>query len=72
MKQGCCYGGADIMRSQASLKLRPLLYFGAMALHNRALRIIDDFFEKTPPTFGWNDYYNHSNEPVHHVPYLFV
>ena len=35
-------------------------------------RKLDDFFEKTPPTFGWNDYYNHSNEPVHHVPYLFV
>ena len=35
-------------------------------------RRLDDFFEKTPPTFGWNDYYNHSNEPVHHVPYLFV
>jgi predicted alpha-1,2-mannosidase len=35
-------------------------------------RNLEDFFEKTPPSFGWNDYYNHSNEPVHHVPYLFV
>jgi predicted alpha-1,2-mannosidase len=35
-------------------------------------RQLEDLFEKTPPTFGWNDYYNHSNEPVHHVPYLFV
>jgi predicted alpha-1,2-mannosidase len=33
---------------------------------------LEDLFEKTPPSFGWNDYYNHSNEPVHHVPYLFV
>jgi predicted alpha-1,2-mannosidase len=33
---------------------------------------LEDLFEKTPPSFGWNDYYNHANEPVHHVPYLFV
>lgn len=33
---------------------------------------LEDFFEKTPSSFGWNPYYNHSNEPVHHVPYLFV
>src|SRR5690606_5851027 len=30
-----------------------------------------NFFEKTPKDFLWNDYYNHANEPVHHVPYLF-
>ena len=35
-------------------------------------RQLEDFFERTPETFGWNAYYNHSNEPVHHVPYLFV
>ncbi|WP_263353799.1 GH92 family glycosyl hydrolase [Acidicapsa acidisoli] len=35
-------------------------------------RKLEDFFEKTPDSFGWNSYYNHSNEPVHHVPYLFV
>jgi predicted alpha-1,2-mannosidase len=35
-------------------------------------RRLEDFFEKTPDTFGWNAYYNHSNEPVHHIPYLFV
>jgi predicted alpha-1,2-mannosidase len=33
---------------------------------------LEDMFEKTPATFGWNPYYNHSNEPVHHVRYLFV
>jgi predicted alpha-1,2-mannosidase len=33
---------------------------------------LETFFEKTPPSFGWNPYYNHSNEPVHHIPYLFV
>lgn len=29
------------------------------------------FFENTPEDFSWNDYYNHANEPVHHVPFLF-
>jgi predicted alpha-1,2-mannosidase len=30
-----------------------------------------DFFDKTPEDMLWNDYYNHPNEPVHHVPFLF-
>jgi predicted alpha-1,2-mannosidase len=38
----------------------------------RFVSMLEDMFEKTPPTFGWNPYYNHSNEPVHHIPYLFV
>jgi predicted alpha-1,2-mannosidase len=29
------------------------------------------FFEKVPDNMMWNDYYNHANEPVHHVPFLF-
>lgn len=29
-----------------------------------------NFFDKTPDGFHWNDYYNHSNEPVHHVPFM--
>ena len=29
------------------------------------------FFEKTPEDFLWNDYYNHPNEPCHHVSFLF-
>jgi|GEM_PF-888651 len=32
---------------------------------------LESFFEKTPGNFLWNDYYNHANEPVHHVPFLF-
>jgi predicted alpha-1,2-mannosidase len=28
------------------------------------------FFEKTPADFLWNNYYNHANEPVHHVPFM--
>lgn len=30
-----------------------------------------DFFENVPDDMMWNDYYNHANEPVHHVPFLF-
>jgi predicted alpha-1,2-mannosidase len=33
---------------------------------------LEEFFEKTPKTFGWNAYYNHANEPVHHIAYLFT
>lgn len=32
---------------------------------------LTEFFEKTPANMMWNDYYNHPNEPVHHVPFLF-
>ena len=28
-------------------------------------------FDNTPSDFLWNDYYNHANEPVHQVPFLF-
>ncbi|MGV8963725.1 MAG: GH92 family glycosyl hydrolase [Candidatus Saccharimonadaceae bacterium] len=30
-----------------------------------------NFFEKTPGDLLWNDYYNHANEPVHFIPFLF-
>jgi predicted alpha-1,2-mannosidase len=39
---------------------------------DRFAATLEDMFEKTPATFGWNPFYNHSNEPVHHIPYLFV
>ena len=32
---------------------------------------LEDFFAKTPDVARWNDYYNHSNEPVHFIPFLF-
>jgi len=32
---------------------------------------LENFFEKAPKDLRWNDYYNHANEPVHHVPFLF-
>ncbi|MBK1792259.1 GH92 family glycosyl hydrolase [Persicirhabdus sediminis] len=34
---------------------------------------LEPFFEKSEGQFtGWNLYYNHANEPVHHVPFLFT
>jgi predicted alpha-1,2-mannosidase len=36
------------------------------------LSYLTEFFEKTPQNFSKNDYYNHSNEPVHHAAYLFT
>lgn len=38
---------------------------------DRFLSELEMLFEKTPKDFSWNEYYNHANEPVHHVPYLF-
>jgi predicted alpha-1,2-mannosidase len=32
---------------------------------------LENFFGRTPDNMLWNDYYNHSNEPVHHVAFLF-
>ncbi|WP_157949929.1 GH92 family glycosyl hydrolase [Vallitalea okinawensis] len=31
-----------------------------------------ELFEKTPKHMKWNDYYNHSNEPVHTIPFMFA
>ncbi len=33
---------------------------------------LTDFFDRSSDDFLWNDYYNHPNEPVHHVPFLFA
>ena len=32
---------------------------------------LQNMFGKTPQGMLWNDYYNHANEPVHHIPFLF-
>jgi predicted alpha-1,2-mannosidase len=37
----------------------------------KTLADLTEFFEKAPSDFQWNSYYNHANEPVHHVPFLF-
>lgn len=35
------------------------------------LKDLEAFFENTPEDMLWNEYYNHANEPVHFVPFLF-
>ncbi len=35
------------------------------------LQELTAFFEKAPDKFTWNDYYNHPNEPVHQVAFMF-
>lgn len=37
----------------------------------KTLEELTALFEKTPSDIRWNDYYNHANEPVHLVPFLF-
>ena len=39
--------------------------------HDAFVRKLTDFFDRSSEDFLWNDYYNHPNEPVHHVPFLF-
>lgn len=33
---------------------------------------LNEFFDQAPDNFLWNDYYNHPNEPVHQVPFMFA
>lgn len=42
-----------------------------MGGRDKVLADLESFFENTPREFYWNGYYNHANEPVHHVPFLF-
>lgn len=37
----------------------------------KVLADLSAFFEKAPENLRWNQYYNHANEPVHLVPFLF-
>ena len=45
----------------------------AEKLGGKELAVADlrNFFEKAPADMHWNAYYNHANEPVHHVPFMF-
>lgn len=38
---------------------------------DKALVKLNEMFEKAPRDYLWNSYYNHANEPVHHMPFLF-
>jgi predicted alpha-1,2-mannosidase len=42
-----------------------------MGGREQTLADLDNLFENTPSNFLWNAYYNHANEPVHHIPYLY-
>jgi predicted alpha-1,2-mannosidase len=37
----------------------------------KAIADLVNFFQHTPETMMWNSYYNHANEPVHHIAFLF-
>jgi putative alpha-1,2-mannosidase len=39
-----------------------------MGGREKVIADLQNLFEKTPENMMWNDYFNHSNEPVHHVP----
>lgn len=40
--------------------------------HRKFTDKLTAFFDNSPDDFLWNDYYNHPNEPVHHVPFMFA
>ena len=42
-----------------------------MGGEERVRNDLTEFFEKSPKNMMWNNYYNHANEPVHHIPFLF-
>lgn len=47
---------------------------GMVALMGGRGKVLADltaFFDSVPANMMWNNYYNHANEPVHHVPFLF-
>lgn len=37
----------------------------------KTLEELDYMFEGTPLDFHWNQFYNHANEPVHFIPFLY-
>lgn len=38
---------------------------------DNAIADLDSMFAKTPSDMKWNVYYNHANEPVHFVPFIY-
>ena len=42
-----------------------------MGGREKVLADLNAFFDQTPENFLWNQYYNHANEPVHALPFLF-
>ena len=44
---------------------------GLMGGREQVVACLDSMFAKTPQQMYWNLYYNHANEPVHFVPFLY-
>lgn len=44
---------------------------GLLGGKEATLKDLENFFDNTPEDFHWNAYYNHANEPVHLVPFMF-
>ncbi len=42
-----------------------------MGGREKVIASLDSMFANTPDDMMWNAYYNHANEPVHFVPYLY-
>ena len=42
-----------------------------MGGREKAIAKLEEFFEKAPDDFLWGDYYNHPNEPSHHIVFMF-
>jgi predicted alpha-1,2-mannosidase len=42
-----------------------------MGGQEKVLKDLSNFFDSSSENMMWNNYYNHPNEPVHHVPFLF-
>ena len=42
-----------------------------MGGREKVIKDLDNFFANTPENMLWNQYYNHANEPVHFVPFLY-
>ena len=45
---------------------------GLMGGEEKFIENLVPFFEKAPKDFLWGDYYNHPNEPSHHIAFLFA
>lgn len=45
--------------------------FQLMGGKEKVIADLDSLFEHTPEKMTWNLYYNHANEPVHFVPYIY-
>lgn len=43
-----------------------------MGGREQALAKLEAFFEQAPEDFLWGDYYNHPNEPSHHIAFMFT